>query len=464
MEKRFIFITGGIIILSLLLSSFASAELTLSKSVINDVVARELSQPAKFSVKIHNTADIDYFEFYTYVDVILSPKGAMKIDQGETKDVELQVYPSTKLREEKKGSYTFVYYTKGQKNTVEDRLIIRIFPLREMLTVSMPNAITLSDSEITLTVANNESITFSDIKVEIDSAFTKTSQSFSLGAYEKKNITLNLDRNKVASVLAGKYPATVSLTVNNEATLKFEKQIEVRENLYISTIEKESGNLFYPVFTVIKKNEGNVVSDVEVVIRKNAFANNFASFSIRPDKTEKRGLVYTYRWAATLKPTESFQVEVRTNYLLPIGVLLAVLVTVVLIRIYLLTDIIVRKKAVRVKAKGGEFAMKVMIFVKARHPVSDITIRERLPHLAELYERFGVAKPDRFDKARGMLEWRIPSMQAGEETIYSYIFYSKVSMIGRFELPRVFVTFKNAKGKAKQLLSNAVYFFEERRV
>lgn len=464
MKKGFILILSGIFILSLMILSFVSADIIVSKTIVNDVVAKELSQPAKFSLKISNDADIDYFEFYTYVDAILSPRGAMKIEKGEVKDVELEVYPSAKLREEKKGSYTFVYYVKGEKNTVEDRLIIRIFPLKEILTVSMPESITTDDSELTLTIENNESIPFDNIKLDVNAAFIKSSQSFNLSKYEKKQIILPLDKTKVSGVLAGSYITTISLTANNEATLKLEKSISVMEKGNIVANEKESGSLFYPIFAVTKKNEGNIISDVEVIITKNAFGNSFASFSVEPDKIEKKGLTYIYKWYATLKPGESFEVEVITNYLLPIGILFAILVIVSIISLCLKTGLIVRKKAVRVRTKGGEFAMKVMIFVKARHNVSNVVIRERLPHLAEIYERFGVVKPDRIDKARGILEWNLHEMQAGEETILSYIFYSRVSILGRFELPRTFATFKDVKGKVKKILSNVVYFFEERLV
>lgn len=458
------FILGIILVLSILICSFASADISVSKTTKNDVVAKELSQPATFALKINNGGDVDYAEFYTYVDAILAPRGAMKLEKGETKNVDLLVYPSAKLRDEKKGSYTFVYYVKGQQNTVEDRLVIRILPLKELLAISMPDTVTTDDSDIKITIENNESISFDKIDLELSSAFVKSSQSFGLGPYEKKEITLALDKAKVSSVLAGSYLVTLSLRVNDEATLKLEKSITIKEKGNIVTDEKSSGSLFYPIFTVIKTNTGNIVSDVEVVITKNAFANSFTSFKTPPDKAEKKGMAYTYTWYATLKPQESFEVEVKTNYLLPIGIIFAILIIAAIISIYLRTDLLVRKKAVRVKSKGGEFAMKVMIFLRARHNISNIAIRERLPHLAELYERFGAVKPDKIDKARGLLEWNILNMQAGEEAILSYIFYSKVSVVGRFELPRAFATFKDAKGKIKQLFSNAVYFFEERRV
>lgn len=464
MEKRFILILTGIFILSVILSSFASAELSISKTIISDVVAKELSQPATFTLKVSNDAGVDYFELYTYVDAILAPRGAMRIEKGEAKDIELEVYAGTKLREEKKGGYTFVYYLKGQKNTVEDRLVVRILPLKEMISIAIPDSITTSDSEVILTIANNESMSFNNLRIDANSAFMKSSHQFNLGPYEKTEITLPLDKSKLSSVLAGSYITTISLSVNNEATLQFDKSILVQEEYHISTDEVESGTLFYPIFTVTKRNNGNIISDVEIVIKKNAFANTFTSFSKQPDRVEVKGLTYIYTWYATLKPQESLGIEAKTNYLLPIGILFAVLVIATLIWIYMMGEMVVRKKVVRVRSKGGEFAMKVMIFVKARHSVSDIKIRERLPHLAELYERFGSLQPNRFDKAKGILEWDIPRMERGEETIISYIFYSKVSIVGRFELPRTLVTFKESKGKTKQIFSNAVYFFEERNV
>ncbi|MFH1248772.1 MAG: hypothetical protein V1660_01325 [archaeon] len=465
MKKRLFFSIASLMLIAIMLTAFVSADITLTQKKVNDVVAKELSQPATFALKISNTKNIaDYFEFYTYVDAILSPRGAMRIEGSETKDVNLEIFPAAKLRDERKGSYTFVYYTKGQQNIVEQRMILRILPLKDLLSINVPDSITVDSSQITITISNNESIAFEKIEAEIVSAFAKSSQTFSLGAYEQKEINLQLDKNMLSSVNAGSYLATITLKVNDEATIKTDKPITVVEKANIITTEDNSGTMFNPLFIVKKENKGNIPADVEVVVMKNAFANSFTSFNFEANSVEKKGLTYVYKWNANIKPGQSFEIQVNTNYILPLGILFAILIVAIIITAYLRTDIVVKKKVVRVRSKTGEFAMKVMILIRARKNVSNIFVKERLPHLAELYERFGVVIPSRIDKAKGTIEWNVDSMQAGEETILSYIFYSKVSIVGRFELPKAFVSFKNSKGKHKEFFSNTVFFLEERHV
>ena len=100
-------------LLSVLILPVVHAELKIEKSTITDIVAKELSQPAKFSLKITNpSANADSFEFITYVDAIISPRGNVQIAGGETQEITLEVYPQQKLKDRIRGSYTFVYYLK----------------------------------------------------------------------------------------------------------------------------------------------------------------------------------------------------------------------------------------------------------------------------------------------------------------------------------------------------------------
>ena len=49
------------------------------------------------------------------------------------------------------------------------------------------------------------------------------------------------------------------------------------------------------------------------------------------------------------------------------------------------------------RAKGGEFALKVTV-VTARKFIEKVTIVDRLPFVAKLYEKFGAEKPSRIDE------------------------------------------------------------------
>src|SRR3989338_1721624 len=145
------------LILSLLIIPLANAEIQItSKEIISDVVAKELSQPAKFKIAITNTApEASYFEFFTFVDAIISPRGSVKIDGNSVMEIEVQVFAGLKLRDQVRGSYTFVYYIKTPFGNKEDRLIIRLLPLKDIITVESPPSIGLEDSQLKFAIHNN---------------------------------------------------------------------------------------------------------------------------------------------------------------------------------------------------------------------------------------------------------------------------------------------------------------------
>lgn len=451
--------------LFLLLSLNAvSAAVTMQVQTINDIAVKELSIPAKFQVTLKNSGNTaDYVEFYTFVDAMLSPKGAIKLEAGEDKKISLEVYPSSKLKYERTGSYTFVYYMKSQhQEPLENRLVVRILPLKDMVNIDIPTIITLDTKEFDAILENKEDFGFDEASLRIKSAFIDSTKTISLNGLARKNVTFEIDTSKLRSVMAGKYLAMIYFSVG-KASFSIEKEIDLREKSNIATTEKETGNIFYSTLAITKKNEGNVVSDVSIMIKKNIFANTFTTLSRKPDSTEKSAAFYTYQWEAALKPGESISVEINTNYLLPLGILAVIAVISIIIAIYFSSPLVIRKKVRRIKSKTGEFALKVMIQVKARKDMSKVILRDRIPHLAELHERFGTIKPARVDKARRMIEWEMPEIKKGEEHIFSYVLFSKVSILGGYHIPPSFATFE-IRGKSKQASSNKVIFMSEEEI
>ena len=129
-------------------------------------------------------------------------------------------------------------------------------------------------------------------------------------------------------------------------------------------------------------------------------------------------------------------------------------------QIYLTSDIILKKKINFVKTKGGEFALKVSIKVKARRAIERISIMDKLPPIVKLYERYGTIAPDRIDEKKRRIEWNLGSLNEGEDHILSYIIYSKIGVVGKFELPSAKAIYER-EGKIKETSSNRVFFVSE---
>ena len=112
-----------------------------------------------------------------------------------------------------------------------------------------------------------------------------------------------------------------------------------------------------------------------------------------------------------------------------------------------------------VRTKGGEFALKINLRVKARGSVRKIVISDRIPGHAKVFNKFGIP-PHRIDEHSRKIEWEIAHLNAGEERVFSYIIYSKINIVGSFELPAAIVSF-DYQGKREHVLSNKTHFAAE---
>jgi hypothetical protein len=124
------------------------------------------------------------------------------------------------------------------------------------------------------------------------------------------------------------------------------------------------------------------------------------------------------------------------------------------------TDLILRKKVTFVKTKGGQFALKVTLKLKSKRFLERINLIDKLPPLVKLYERFGAIEPDKIDTENKRLEYNITSLNKDEERIFSYIIYSKIGIVGRFELPSARAVYEK-EGKIKRTESNRSFFINE---
>ncbi|GAF93937.1 unnamed protein product [marine sediment metagenome] len=211
-----------------------------------------------------------------------------------------------------------------------------------------------------------------------------------------------------------------------------------------------------------KKNEGNTVTLAEITMERGIISRLFTSFSLEPSKIERKGSRVLYTWQQELRPGESLRVAARTNWHIPIIVIIAIIVIIILVRVYLVSDVMLKKKINFVKTKGGEFALKVSVSVKARRFVERINVIDKLPPIVKLYERYGTITPDRVDEKNRRIEWNLESLDEGEERRFSYIVYSKIGVIGKFELPSAKAIYER-EGKIKETESNKVFFISEAR-
>ena len=457
MKKIFILIVFAIFLLSIV--SVSAINLQIDKQVVSDVVITELNQPAVFNFNIKNLGESDNFEIYSLVGVDISPKGMFQIASGELKNLEVKIFPTDRFKK-RPGIVTFAYKIRGQATGIqEDILTINIVDLKEAIDIYSEN-INPESEYANVIVENKVNFDFEEIKAQFTSVFFDKEETFSLKGLERKEIKIPINHEMIKKLVAGQYILTSKLKIG-DVKQDLESIIKFTEKSGLSTKDESSGILFRKRI-IEKTNEGNVPVVAESSLRKDIISRLFTTFNINPDKSERQWFIVKYTWLKELRPAEKLIVETNTNYLYPLIILIAILIGVALIRFYTASDLVLEKRASYVKTKGGEFALKITITAKAKRLVERISLIDRIPAIAKLFERYGTYAPNKYDEKMKRLEWNIESLNQGEERIFSYIIYSKVGIVGKFELPSATAIYER-DGKVKETASNRAFFMHEQR-
>jgi len=446
-----------IALLLLFLPNILAINLDVEKTTENEVLIADLGQPVTFGLKITNLGSQGTFDIYNLVGFSMSPT-TVSLASGETKEIELQIAPIGKISQ--RGFYTIPYSIQAaDKSEIQEDLTFKVIDLKDAFEIGSAE-VDPETQEIEIYIQNLEDVNFGEITARFSSAFFRIDKTFTLDPRETERFSVQLSREDFKSLMAGFYTLTADLTALGKDT-RVEGIIKFVEKDILTTTKKDYGFLINTQI-ITKTNEGNTVASTETVIKKNMISRLFTSFSPTPDIVERSGFTVYYTWSRDIPPGENLEIEVKTNWLFPLLLILFIVAIVALVRKYTGANLVLSKKVAFVRAKGGEFALKVSIAAQSKKHIDRVNLVDRLPPLVSLHEKFLGERPTRADEKNRRVEWNFESMQPGEIRIVSYIIYSKVGVFGKFELPVSTAIFEK-DGQIHEVESNKAFFISEQR-
>ena len=451
-------VVAGILMVLIFFVSVSALDIEFYTMPIQSSYIVDINEPAMFDLTITNFGETDTFEIYSLVGVDISPK-TITINSKETKKITINVMPQESLKM-KKLPLNFVYKIKNSKGEIkEDSLSINIIGLESAFSLT-PSSINPGSEKISITIKNNLNLNFETIAINLQSAFFDFQDSYTISPREILQIDIPLSKEKIRSLDAGRYLMNTELTFRGK-TAEIENQLYFEEQENIETTENKKG-FFIHTTEITKENKGNVRKTVAISLEKNIISFLFTDLNENPSETYVTGLTRVYSWEKELGPGEKITISAKTNGFYPLIILILIIIGIILIRKYIYADLVLRKKVSFVKTKGGEFALKVSIVIKAKKFIEHIKITDKLPYLVELYEKFGAIKTDTIDVKNKRLEWNIEALNKGESRIFTYIIYSKIGVVGRFELPSTHAIYEK-EGEIKETNSNRCFYVNEPR-
>lgn len=433
----------------------SALDIDISKKDVSSMAIVELNKPAIFDITINNNGDeAEILQIYTLISrVNLEPKDSFIVEQESSKTIEVKAYPRNIP-----GSFSFEYKIKNAGGEIKtDNLAMSIVRLKDAFDIYSEN-IYPGLKKATIHFENKGGHSFSNMQARFLSAFFDSTQAFSLGPYEKKEFEIDIDEGKTGELFAGPYIMDTKLTIEGKDA-DTSNIFEFTEQPGIKTTESSEG-FINKRYEITKDNQGNTPIDIEILVKKNLLASWFTTFSMAPSNQDKVGF-YTYSiFKKTIEPGESLTIVTRTNWWFLILIVVGIILIWYLTRKYVTTKLVLTKRVSFVKTKGGEFALKISLIAKARDSIEKLRIIDRLPAMVKIYEKYGPVTPDKIDEKNKRIEWSVENLRKGEERIFSYIIYSKIGIVGRFELPTA-KALCETHGKLKEFTSNRAFFINE---
>lgn len=420
------------------------------------VIVGSDNESATYDITFTNRGASDDFELYSLVGVQLEPR-TIRLESNVPTTITVTATPVKRLLDNTRGAIKFEYEVFSTlQGVTTDELLMDITTLESAL-FPHPVSVEVGDSEATFALQNVKNMHFNNLQLELSSALFEVEQKVTLRPFETTNMTFMLDSDATRKLVAGTYPLTITVRYAG-AEGELESNVKYLEQGGIAVAESSRGAVIRTK-TVEKINEGNVPVTVTISERRDIFTRLLTNHDPSPETSSKRGFSVIYTWQKELAPSEKLTVTATTNYTLPLIVLIAIIIIVIAVRFYLRTGLSLVKRVSFVRTRGGEFALKVTIHAKSHGHLQNVIITDRVPHAMKLYESYGI-KPHAIDEASRSLTWNISHLNAGEERVFSYIIYSKIRVVGSFELPLAHARYA-AKGKHESVFSNRTSFAAE---
>lgn len=444
----------SIFFVGLMLLSFAAA-VEINEDFDGNVIVREYGNSIRLGLDISNASD-GVYNVYTLADIDLEPKDTFVIDGGSASR-EFTIAPNDNLDVE--GFYIFTYTLNHRGvEKFDNKFNVKLVSLRDVLDISS-DSVSLEDNYTTIRIENLENVALENVSARFSSVLFDAEETFDIEPLATTEILVELDSDSLRRTKAGVYVIEAFFDTPDG-------EVKVDGNLYLGekkgiTTTRDVGGLLIRTESVAKINAGNTVESVEVKMDRNIISRLFTSFNIEPTSVDRSGLVVEYSWVkGRLGPTEAFVVKARTSYVLPILIIILLVIVFFGIKRFAETKVEVRKSVSHVRTKGGEYALRIKLAIKAKKDVENVSLIDKVPAIVKIYKKFGTVKPDKIDAASRRIYWNIGDLNAGETRVFSYIVYSKVGVVGKFSMPAALSVFEK-EGKIHEVESNRVYFMSD---
>lgn len=265
---------------------------------------------------------------------------------------------------------------------------------------------------------------------------------------------------------AGSYLAEVVLRDENGKEInRLTKPFRISSVETVTTDRSLKYGLLAQTIMVTVKNEGNTpIFDYPVSESIVKFMRPFFFPRTEPDLEEVKDNRIVYTWIIPkLNPGEErdiiYDVSVWNAWILVI-----VIGAIVYVSFKYVFTLKITKKHRHIGALTKEKEIPILLEVKnhSRHEIKDIIVRDFVPSLATVVEKFDTLRPT-LRKIPGGTEliWRLDYLRPGEERVITYKIKPRLEIMGTLKLPKAYMKFLDKKKELKKKVSKNIVIKSE---
>ncbi|MEM7821608.1 MAG: hypothetical protein QXX38_02225 [Candidatus Aenigmatarchaeota archaeon] len=241
------------------------------------------------------------------------------------------------------------------------------------------------------------------------------------------------------------------------------KKINFRVSQLPEKVVKEETvewGFYLQTVTIKVRNEGNVNSSgFYLTATIPSFMKPFFFPKIEPTIQEKIGNTFVYSWyIEELAPGEEREIKYEINtWNALIVILIIICVILYSFKHVFKVSVIKKHKYTEPVTKEKEILISLEVRNRTRHGIKDVLIRDFVPSIATVVERFDTLKPTLRKVAGGTeIIWRLNYLGPLEERIITYRVKPTVDIIGTLKLPKALMRYTDKEKRIKRIISKNI--------
>ena len=462
MGKKFFFMFSVLLLITLLFSGFVNAQLKVEITPVKDILLPIDKEKAIFLFDITNDASSpDSFSFIpSDLNWEWNNQG-FDIPAKDKRTVQVELTPPKNL---KAGVYTINLKVYSLINPAVKDINPVVIELVDVNKVIESNFIYNPDGLIPgrqnilkLEVKNRLKLPIDNLKIKVSSSILNYEDTIDLSENGKK--TLEFYPEIKTGTIKDAYDVTITGTLNNKVISTEIEKISVGSIKDVQELKRDESGFLSRSVVLTRINNGNDVSQEIYQYKLGSFRKLFSKVNPAPTFVDKRNNIYTYNWHFSLKPGESYTVNVETNYTNFVLIILFIVI-IALLAIYFIGALTVSKKVLSVKRDNNIVEAKVLINIRnrTRDKVKDLRVVDRLPRIMDAPYSYGTLNPSSIkrDEHGITLIWNINDIRPKEERVISYRTKPNKAVHGSLTFPSTILRYKTKKHKLITTSSGSV--------